>query len=551
MQFNVPGAVLSQIAAYDPQATKPKPVAAPNPDRPTRNTLGVVNDLFPTSLVDAETQQRWALTMNQLDNADRYFTLNNDQVHAVLYVHRGFWCGYWRPKAADSEYLFGLSIAYKSSPSSLKKVGTLPIRAENPDFRTLDQIAPPTDVKYGRVSMRKHTATVTETDIINWRLNTIPTFNILRGSWATIRHKEEEIESLIEGFKEKILFWRSKFSIRSAFSRILDNADPISYVKRSGIVVPNNSDFNYKAKTLPELAKLFYPNIEKILSTPYFVKESASVLSKISDLISDKEIFSDAPVEDWAKNYFLRCSRLSAFVYIYGDENADYCQQVWESGKFSFDYHRGRLYNLYSEYKGVFDWFRQNVPVASFVNMMRGEEADDTLGMMKTMWLRVNNLSRYQNVKDDMPNPLALSRPKRWRITDLHDLVSEEVYKMENPNMDLPQDLFPQPVKTGSYTFFQPTDTHQLAKWGRAVRNCVGSSSHYADQVKNKRQFIVLALENGQPRFTIQLKVEGGVMTVVQIVGMCNRRLTDVEKDSYTKAFGEALKIRERELARA
>jgi len=48
---------------------------------------------------------------------------------------------------------------------------------------------------------------------------------------------------------------------------------------------------------------------------------------------------------------------------------------------------------------------------------------------------------------------------------------------------------------------------------------------------------------DGKPKFTVQLKVEMGMMSVSQIVGTSNQRLTQEQKDSYTEAFGKALQL--------
>ena len=142
--------------------------------------------------------------------------------------------------------------------------------------------------------------------------------------------------------------------------------------------------------------------------------------------------------------------------------------------------------------------------------------------------------------------------PKRWRIDEFHDTIQAEAWKVKNPNEMLPQDLFPEPIKLThdevSWSFFQPHDTHQLALWGQAVRNCVGSASNYAEGVRKKKHFLVLCMVGGKPMFTVQLDVNMGMMSVRQIVGTSNSRLSDVEKELYTKAFAQALKLREAQL---
>jgi hypothetical protein len=133
--------------------------------------------------------------------------------------------------------------------------------------------------------------------------------------------------------------------------------------------------------------------------------------------------------------------------------------------------------------------------------------------------------------------------------------VQAEAWKVENTNHKLPQDLFPEPIKLTlddqAWTFIQPIDTHQLAAWGQAVRNCVGDASSYADGVRKKKHFIVLAMLDNKPTFTIQLEVDMGMMSVKQIVGTCNARLTGDQQDSYTKAFAQALKQQESRLQSA
>jgi hypothetical protein len=53
---------------------------------------------------------------------------------------------------------------------------------------------------------------------------------------------------------------------------------------------------------------------------------------------------------------------------------------------------------------------------------------------------------------------------------------------------------------------------------------------------------------DGAPRFTIQLEVNMGLMSVKQIVGMHNSRLTEADRDLYSAAFGKALQAQEERL---
>jgi hypothetical protein len=146
-----------------------------------------------------------------------------------------------------------------------------------------------------------------------------------------------------------------------------------------------------------------------------------------------------------------------------------------------------------------------------------------------------------------------LEPPKRWRIAEFHDHVQAEAWKISNENVPMKQDLFPTPVKVQhqekTWTFFQPINTHQLASWGQTVRNCVGSASSYADGVKKKQHFIVLGMLDSVPRFTIQLKVNNGVMHVSQITDLSNARLSSDQQADYSEAFKKALDVRAEEVA--
>jgi hypothetical protein len=209
------------------------------------------------------------------------------------------------------------------------------------------------------------------------------------------------------------------------------------------------------------------------------------------------------------------------------------------------------------------------MPVASFFNIITKHLEESKTKMHSCTISRSTGLTQYyfNEWKDTLQmldkvlsakldsgeEPLA--PPKRWRIVEFHDYVQAESWKVSNANHKLPQDLFPAPIKvlqgTQAWTFIQPMDTHQLASWGQAVRNCVGDASSYADGVRKKKLFIVLAMLDNKPTFTIQLEVDSGMLSVRQIRGVSNTVLTSHQEDSYTQAFAKALKLQESRLQSA
>jgi len=202
-------------------------------------------------------------------------------------------------------------------------------------------------------------------------------------------------------------------------------------------------------------------------------------------------------------------------------------------------------------------------------------EWTDTVNMLDSVIRSQYEVIARWDKLEPKPKLRKLDSPRRWRLTELHDHVMGMQWKENNENFNLPQDLFAKPIKvtwkeafaddpiyqstkgmenvdTGKsmwsekedsvMTFFQPITSHQLADWGRAVRNCVGNSS-YANSIKQKRYFIVLAMVDQKPRFTIQLKLSDGTLLVDQIADIANKRLNDEERQFVEHGIGRALQL--------
>ena len=202
-------------------------------------------------------------------------------------------------------------------------------------------------------------------------------------------------------------------------------------------------------------------------------------------------------------------------------------------------------------------------------------EWNDTVNMLDSVIRSQILIIQRWDKLEPKPKLRELDAPRRWRLTELHDHVMAMQWKENNENFNLPQDLFAKPIKvtwkeafaddpiyqstrglenvsTGKtmwsekedsvMTFFQPITSHQLADWGRAVRNCVGNSS-YATSIKHKRYFIVLAMVDQKPRFTIQLKLSNGTLLVDQIADIANKRLNDEERQFVEHGIGRALQL--------
>jgi hypothetical protein len=207
-------------------------------------------------------------------------------------------------------------------------------------------------------------------------------------------------------------------------------------------------------------------------------------------------------------------------------------------------------------------WLQKHMPVASFFTILfkfYTEQVENNKSNYNySNELGINQYSFHawsdtiSMISNILNKDVALAPPKRWRIDEFHDYVQAESWKLTNKNESLPQDLFPTPIKvalgSSNWSFFQPIDTHQLAQWGQAVRNCVGNATHYAEDVRKKKSFIVLAMVDNKPQFTIQLEVNMGLMSVKQIAGVANARLNAETEELYKTSFAKALQLREKEL---
>ena len=301
--------------------------------------------------------------------------------------------------------------------------------------------------------------------------------------------------------------------------------------------------------------------VRHILDKPFFRKW---IQSKCDEIITS---FNDSTNKSRKK----LCAPFQQIIAL--AKGIQYVNNIWPDAP--IDYYQSHIDSLigvrhdYGLASSTEEWLRQHMTVETYfhmhckhyletLNTTLEEESSGRISYYYSDALHTHQFRFHE--WDDTINMLnkifqaqmTVTPPKRWRITEFHDHVQTEAWKMQNPNQSLPQDLFPQPIKVehdgNKWTFFQPIDIHQLSAWGKAVRNCVGNASNYAEGVKKKQHFIVLSMLDGQPTFTIQLKVNMGVMSVEQIVGFANARLDEQTRATYTEVFRSALHIRDEQL---
>jgi hypothetical protein len=574
MHFRLPTQLKSELIDYDPKllfALKEQSITTPKKAQNRKsNPIGLPTNLIPAEIINPEDVTEAVKEFNSTTSQNRYkkFTDPNDpqKILAILYHFKKCWIAAWTPpENQKDQYLYGYTIAFKNTESVVKDLH-YSIKNEIDNYKT---------ITCGRSKFLIGTALVTKEDI-----KTKPGGDISLRGWianespSSWKSRERNIwNGVISPFESQLKQSVPRFdggSKTGIFDRIRYQSIPVEFIEDHMIKRISGSYWikNKKEDWIPSAESLIsliehdktqnygynygeYASVLHIISTPFFRKFIDSHCQKFLKDLNDPNVAEFYTI----RSHWYKILRLLNTIR---DVNS-----VWPDCP--IDYYRTHCDELIAMqctgisyiYDDVRDWLRENMPVASFFKIISKCHAERggnifSRDLQLYTWVSSELDDIFYMIRNVLSNDKELVPPSRWRLEEFHDHVQSEAWKINNTNVNLPQDLFPTPIKIDVdgdvWTFFQPVDTHQLAKWGRAARNCVGSSSHYADRVKQKKEFIVLCMINNKPEFTIQLEVSMGVMNVIQIKGTSNKTLTVDQESLYTRAFGQALEDREREL---
>ena len=577
MQFQLPTNLQTKLVAYDPQLKALARTQKQSTTKKSKYPLGNPVDLIPNDIITAARLQDAIDAINKEPAPGRYreFTKVTDVgtiTHAILYHYESVWYAAWLPpKGKEDDYIYGYTYAYKDTVTTRK---ALPYALNSAKVND-DCISKPS----GRCTFVTYTQQVTKQDVIdgrntrNWNIPNVYAYA------KKSRRLHEPVKRFEAQVQMSIPQWEDS---RSIFERIKTTciADLLTRSHNTDYWINRN-----KAEWLPSIDNVFnfikeddtnssyniidngcsgYKNILHILDTPFFRKWIQSKCNESIELFNDPGNDTKASIVQPWNTIFHLCKQISTIYHIWGD-------------KCPLDYYQTNLNALLgvivdSGYrtKVSWPWLVQHMPVASFFTWINkfyeSKELERPTHYGSHSYYKSTHTGLYVYPFKELEDTLSmvtkvledkgeLAPPKRWRITEFHDYAQAEAWKISNVNEGLPQDLFSAPIKVQhneqQWTFIQPIDTHQLAAWGQAVRNCVGNATGYAEGVRKKQHFIVLCMIDNKPQFTVQLKVSMGMMTVDQIAGISNARLTEEQRESYTKVFGQALQQREEVLASA
>ena len=560
MEFYLPSNLQAQLIPYDP--TLKKLARTTNPKSKSTKPkfpLGQPYDIIPASVIKTSLVQDAVNLINNeelknrvhqfrsiVSDPDRAETITT----AILYHYESCWYAAWLPpKGQEDKYVYGYAYAYKNIASAKK---TIPHVVE----QNIDNC---TSVMYGRSQFITYQELVTKESIIAG--NDRQKWSIPSISWNKGSNIRTACDNFVKALTKTIPTWEG-YHGGGIFQRLRDNKWP------SLLDIDRIIDKEQALTWKPSVENLFKIIDESILHPNDYSYGNYRDYSRIRHII-DKPFFRkwiQINCDECIERFLNTENKLRKYITAPWEQlhslfhSINYVNEIWPDCP--IDYYQTHaeeltfVYGLGNRLACTDTWLRDNMPVASFFHILAKFMADEKQNRGGMVWGR-HYFNDWRDTTTMIGTVLTVGKtlevPKRWRLTEFHDHVQAEAWKIQHPNTDLPQDLFPAPVKVQAgeqtWTFLQPIDLHQLSAWGQAVRNCVGNASHYAEDIKKKKHFIVLAMVDHKPLFTIQLEVNNGMMSVTQIKGVANASLSDNEKDAYTKAFGDALKQRDKELA--
>ena len=594
MEFRLSENLQKQLIAYDPQLrklTKATQTQVTGQKKPS-NRLGYPTDIIPPHIVDPAELLTVLKSINEADVQDRHHCFYRFQevkgvtcrvAYAIIYHYESFWYASWLPNEDESDqYFYGLSFAFRNTAKVTQRLYHFSCFVR-------DHINETNYINYGRYEFGIFTKVITKEDIIS-------TDGIYdKRHWVQIERKRKSISifnsinSFTESLTKTLPTWKDSNNI---FERIkcnnylalLSSCYGRSEIKRTYVQSVEDKDgwdlsvnnffnlieFHYNHNHKEYIGRAFKPcyRIKHILNTPYFRKYIQFNLDEIKRKFNDPATESKKEIIDLWESLIETFCNIHHVYSVWPDAPIDYYQQhinLLEKVHFSRDIDMSIIFsdntgNSREEaIKAAMEWIQRYVKPATFFNFLNKRHEEVKSNSSERRYYSYNGRFPFNDWEDTvlmladvLRNNIDIKPPKRWRLDEFHDHVQAEAWKITNENFKLPQDLFPNPVKVQTsgknLTFIQPIDTHQLAAWGRSVRNCVGNASSYANGVKNKKHFIILCLVDSDPAFTVQLSLKMGVLAIEQIKSVCNRNLTDVETELYSSAFSTALKIRDEEL---
>tara|TARA_R100000988_G_scaffold78045_1_gene41932 strand:+ start:527 stop:2356 length:1830 start_codon:yes stop_codon:yes gene_type:complete len=608
MHFNLPDQLAIEVASYD-KTRKKLAAAMAAEDKATGKKkqtypCGRPSNMFPSDIVNDRTWSEVVDVINARTSKEKYHLLTKPvfgeepKPFAIVYFIKQLWVACWLPRRKDDGYIYGITVAFRDTKAARNQCTERYFLCPNHLNKCMfnhtggeEDMMP--RIKEGRTHWYRKSIFFTQDELTDGYTNnywkTVTSNHDVRSYGGTynmsnsIRKWEQELVKDIPIFvngSDGNCFTRMnpancKFEtiMSQYYSRPRWQPHGTDYVHDLDTIMKslrNRFNGNKVCSRSGDMydffeAKWFRSLLAKAMANTYTIHEEQTASLKYN---------REALLQPYAELYQF-IETVADIKHIYKDMDLNLIHSRYELLK---------QIDMPGQHSDIGDiWMRENLPVESLLNMFQTyydkETKEDTYRRpdAKTGYIIIYmHLYRdtYQMLTQCMRSENTDNlKPKRWRLQDWHDHLMAESWKLQNPKVDLPQKLFPEPVQVRKYvdltwddcfdmlpqeeqeleleikiSFFQPKDTHQLAAWGRAVRNCVGGGHGYAEGVKRMKHLIVLAMVDGKPRYTVQLTVDNGIMNVDQIADIGNRRLDDIERSTVQEAFSYALQKRTQQL---
>jgi hypothetical protein len=547
MEFQLPANLRTALKEYDrpvPNVNQYNHRNQPQNDAPIRKELPLYpTAMIPTDVISEKFATR-AIKNVYAAPCNARFTKMAVEVEGVqqqlgyISFYKNIWIAAWYPPAKDAKkYLYGFSIAYKGTgtmePSILKFVET---------YKEQIKIQ-----KKGRAEYKIITMYVTKEDIEADKFGVCDFLE--NDNFASQVWRASDFRKLSGDFMNTIERQFPDFPGENTRNRWdINRFHKIRYPNFKSYIMTTTDDRG--DLDLKWAAKHFkHESILSVIDKPFFRNWALRKFEEFDvayKKCSGNELYMVNNLVDVFRRVFLNIQHVKN---IWHDCPLDFFQnhiELLETGQYGSYCKSYNTYNTQINAECI-AWLNKNMPVATFFNILKNSNENSNF---EYIWR--DTLSMISRGLANAPKDYVLTPPRRWKLAELHDHVMAESWKLTTPDELLPQDLFPNPIKivheNSKWSFFQPKSTHQMAEWGRAVRNCVGGGG-YANRVMKKQEFIVFAMLDHQPQFTIQLEVTGGIMNVRQMVKYANARLDGNEEQTYSQVFTKALNMRNEELA--
>ena len=590
MHFQLPSQLKLEVVKYDSTlkalAKQQEQAAKAQRKRSTHPRGNVISlGLIPENIVKLTDQQEAIdnINTNSANEAVHLFKrvkeLGKVEPSAVLYYYKHMWVAFWVPKDSR-DYWYGMSVAYKNNKTACKAIDIDKIwcNGKSP-YKPLYEMEEFNETKIGRTEWLHKTVFFTQ-DLINdgytreyWRYITdTHSIKSYGKSYSLFKH----IDKVAEVLKQRIPTWSCDRSYKDGiWARTTPQGNSIAHCLDSPRRSYLSSEDLANYKNTPDYWMTIFngvvwikdrPAMKALIETPWFRKKLSWMCNAMQlafDNAGNHASVYDitAPLGE-VDSFLNSCYEITK---LYPDINVDFLISRYDVIlETSFNCRSGRSNGM--------AWVQEHLSPESFFNMLgkfhalsteehnenhrmlRQHRIEEMMNRPRFFWRHfddtismVNQIVVYNNaLPEDAPKLDPM--PRRWRMNEWHDHVMGETWKIKNPKVELPQHLFPQPIKVNNYTFIQPIDTHQLSQWGQAVRNCVGSHG-YAEGIKKFKHMIVLAMIDGKPRYTVQLYVDNGIMNVAQMTDLSNKRLNDEQRAELEDTFKLALQQRASQLS--